>query len=319
VNARAVTVVGAGVIGLTTGVILADAGYAVRVVTADPIGATASAAAGAMCSGSYLTGSDERIRRWAAIGLARFTALAEQGAGEETGVRLVAGLSVSRRPEFTPPMIATLQPPGSCTLAAPPPGYARAWRYTVPMIDMSRYLPYLRTRLIGAGARIEHRRITALEGLGPVVVNAAGLGARTLADDQCLTAVRGDLVVVRNPGIGEFFDDTDGPALTYIYPHRDAVVLGGTSLPGDEGLDPRPEAAAAIIERCARVRPELHDAEILEHRVGLRPTRTAVRVEPDPRTSGGAKLIHAYGFGGGGVSLSFGVAHQVAELVESCA
>lgn len=316
---RAVTVVGAGVIGLTTGVILAEDGYAVRVVTADPISATASAAAGAMCSGSYLTGSDERIRRWAAIGLARFTALAENGSGEDAGVRLVAGLSVSRRPDFPPPMIATLQPPGSCTPAAPPEGFARAWRYTVPMIDMSRYLPYLRARLIDAGARIEHRKVTSLDGLGPVVVNAAGLGARELAGDRRLTAVRGDLVVVRAPGIGEFFDDTDGPVLTYVYPHRDTVVLGGTSLPADEDLEPRPDAAAAIIERCARAVPELRDAEVLEHRVGLRPTRTAVRVEPDPYTSGGAILIHAYGFGGGGVSLAQGVAHQVAELIDSCA
>ena len=316
-NARAVTVVGAGVIGLTTGVVLAEAGYAVRVVSADPIGATASAAAGAMCSGSYLTGSDERIRRWAAIGLARFTALAEDGSGEDAGVRLVAGLSVSRRPDFPPPMIATLLPPGSCTPAAPPAGYARAWRYTVPMIDMSRYLPYLRARLIDAGVRIEHRKITTLEGLGPIVFNATGLGARVLAGDRYLTAVRGDLVIVRNPGIGEFFDDTNGPVLTYVYPHRDAVILGGTSLPGDEDLDPRPDAAAGIIERCARVIPNLHDAEVLEHRVGLRPTRTAVRVEPDPHTSGGAKLIHAYGLGGGGVSLAFGVAHQVSELLDS--
>jgi len=62
VTARTVTVVGAGVIGLTTGVVLADAGYAVRVVSADPIGAAASAAADAMCSGSYLTGPGAPIR-----------------------------------------------------------------------------------------------------------------------------------------------------------------------------------------------------------------------------------------------------------------
>jgi D-amino-acid oxidase len=45
------------------------------------------------------------------------------------------------------------------------------------------------------------------------------------------------------------------------------------------------------------------------HRVGLRPVRPAVRLEREGR------VIHCYGQGGAGVTLSWGCAEEVRELV----
>jgi len=60
--------------------------------------------------------------------------------------------------------------------------------------------------------------------------------------------------------------------------------------------------------------PALRSARVLEHRVGLRPTRPAVRLEAGVLEDG-RPVVHDYGHGGAGVTLSHGCAAEVAELV----
>ena len=59
--------------------------------------------------------------------------------------------------------------------------------------------------------------------------------------------------------------------------------------------------------------PELADARVVGHRVGLRPVRSAVRLEAEGR------VVHCYGQGGAGVTLSWGCADEVAALVATSA
>ena len=318
-RAGAVTVAGAGVLGLSIALALAERGHAVTVVADRAPHETTSAAAGAMCSGSYLTAADAQVRAWALEGLAHFTALATGPDAALAGVSLAEGVSVSRRATgYLPPMAAALS--GTARAAAAhelPAGYASGWRYRTAFIDMPRYLAYLLARLEAGGARFIRERLETLEGLGPVVVNATGLGARRLARDCGVSAVRGQLVVLENPGtVTEFFDDTDdaGAELTYIYPHAQSVLLGGTSEPGNEDLSPCERSARQIIDRALRIRPELAGARVIGHRVGLRPARARIRLEAEP-AAGGGLVVHCYGHGGAGVSLAHGCARAVAQLV----
>ncbi|GAB3754496.1 hypothetical protein GCM10028864_34310 [Microlunatus parietis] len=62
------------------------------------------------------------------------------------------------------------------------------------------------------------------------------------------------------------------------------------------------------------VEPRLRGAVIREHRVGLRPTRPQLRLGPEGRD--GAVIIHNYGHGGSGVTLSWGCSTQVWSLAE---
>jgi D-amino-acid oxidase len=61
--------------------------------------------------------------------------------------------------------------------------------------------------------------------------------------------------------------------------------------------------------------PEVRRLEILEHRVGLRPGRSSVRVEAE-RVAGGKVVAHNYGHGGAGVTLSWGCAEEVVALAQ---
>jgi D-amino-acid oxidase len=49
--------------------------------------------------------------------------------------------------------------------------------------------------------------------------------------------------------------------------------------------------------------------------VGLRPGRSTVRLEEAEPLSSGARVVHNYGHGGAGVTLSWGCAREVVTLV----
>jgi D-amino-acid oxidase len=305
-------VIGSGVIGLTTAVRLAETGLNVTIWTADLPQETTSAAAGAMW-GPYLVEPKDKMLEWSRQSLNEFTELADD---PNTGVRMTTGVEASRHP-MEPPAWAGLVPDMSRCRDLPE-GFIDGFRFTVPLIDMPIYLAYLQQRFLTAGGSFEARTVHALgeAAIGRVIINCTGLGARTLASDRDLHPIRGQLVVVENPGIEEFFSEDTGPAsdLCFIYPHGATVVLGGTAETGAWDLRPDPETAERILNRCAAVAPRLTKARVITHRVGLRPTRTTVRVAEDtPRAA--ARVIHNYGHGGAGVTLSWGCANAIAAMV----
>ncbi len=59
--------------------------------------------------------------------------------------------------------------------------------------------------------------------------------------------------------------------------------------------------------------PGAREAKIIGHIVGLRPGRDAVRLEAEPMGEG--LVVHNYGHGGAGITLSWGCAEEVAELI----
>ncbi|MFF0072488.1 FAD-dependent oxidoreductase [Streptomyces sp. NPDC005494] len=308
-----VRVIGAGVIGLTTAVCLAEAGVDVEVVSDRRPDATTSAAAGAMWD-PYLVEPADQVDRWSRVTL---SVLRELSAETGSGVRLVEGTQQSRYPRELPSW-TTVVGARPCLPGDLRRGYVTGWRYQAPLVDMPRFLDHLLRRLLRAGGHLrQHRYATindSVDGAARVVVNCTGAGARSLVADPLVDAVRGQLVVVENPGIESFFcDDTPGAPLTYVYPHGDTVVLGGTAEPGTWDLEPDQEAARQILARCAAVEPLLAGARVIEHRVGLRPARPRIRLETEPY--GDTAVVHNYGHGGAGLTVSWGCAREAAEHV----
>jgi D-amino-acid oxidase len=101
----------------------------------------------------------------------------------------------------------------------------------------------------------------------------------------------------------------------YAIPRSRDCVFGGTNLLStDCSVDPA--ATAQIVGECSRVL-EIDEPEILAERVGLRPFRpSGVRVER-AQLHDGRMLIHNYGHGGSGFTLSWGCARAVAEMTVS--
>ena len=150
-------------------------------------------------------------------------------------------------------------------------------------------------------------------GAAPVVVNFSGVGARDLVPDPTVRAVRGQHVIVENPGLEEFFMEEPAPRWAGWFPHGDHVVLGGCADEDDWRLEPDPAMAAEIVRRCAAIEPRLAGARVIEHRVGLRPARPEIRLEE--QALGASRCVHDYGHGGTGVALAWGCARDVAAIV----
>ncbi|MFI6357876.1 FAD-dependent oxidoreductase [Streptomyces sp. NPDC050743] len=297
-------VVGSGVAGLTTAVVLAESGRRVRVWAREPAERTTSAVAGGLWW-PYRIEPEPLVGAWALASLAVY----EESAGrpDETGVRLVDGVHQGTRLDELGAWGGRV--PG---LRAVADGLAAR----LPVIDMPVHLAWLRERLAKAGGVIEAREVTDLAAVpAPVVVNCSGLDARSLVPDPAVRPVRGQLVVVENPGVTTWFTSVDhsSAASTYFIPQPGGLLLGGTAEEDDWSLEPDPATAAAIVARCAAVRPELAQARVLDHRVGLRPAREAVRLERQPLPDG-RTLVHNYGHGGAGITVAWGCAREAAGL-----
>jgi D-amino-acid oxidase len=311
-----VLVLGAGVIGLTSAICLAEAGLQVAVQAAEAPAETTSIAAGALW-GAHLVGADDRVPRWAGETRAVLATL-----DSSAGVRSCDGVMAVMVPQDAPPDATDGTEYAPCPPGDLPPGYVTGWRLTAPLVAMPVYLGYLANRLRAAGGRmLEQRRFASLAELAascpaPVILNCPGAGARELVPDPTVIPVRGQVVVAANPGITEFFvgNKTDPDDLTYLFPHGETIVLGGTQERGNASRVPDPATADRILAAAAVVEPRLAGAEVLEHRVGLRPGRPYVRLEPQV-LPGGRQVVHNYGHGGAGVSLSWGCAAEAMRVV----
>jgi D-amino-acid oxidase len=121
-----------------------------------------------------------------------------------------------------------------------------------------------------------------------------------------VTPVRGQVVVVDQVGIDRWI--LDGAGLTYVVPRTDEVVVGGTDVEGEWSRTPDPAVAEEILHRATALVPELEGARVRRYKVGLRPGRPEVRLERV------GHVIHCYGHGGAGVTLSWGCADDVVGL-----
>jgi D-amino-acid oxidase len=273
-------------------------------------------AAGAVW-GAVKVGPPERAAKWGRTGLEVLSKLAAEPG---TGVRMAAGREVSRAP-FEPyywmRMLADLR---ACEPSELPGGFTDGWRYSAPLVTMPVHLEYLRARFERAGGTLEVSPVTSLTGLAgaaPVIVNCSGAAAHDLVPDPAVVPVRGQVVIAANPGIDEFLvnRDPEPPWIVYMFPHGDTILLGGTNDEGNWDTEPSPEAAERIMAGCVAIEPRLRGAEILGHRVGLRPCRPEVRLESEPLGDG--VLWHNYGHGGAGISMSWGCAAEITRAVQS--
>lgn len=319
-----VIVVGAGVVGLTCAVRLAEAGHETAVLARDLPPETTSAVAAALWY-PYRAAPREAVTRWARTTYGELSRLA--AACPASGVRMVPGVELLPGGPGSPaPPLPWWQGavPGLTPVPDPRPGYAHGWRLDLPVADMSVYLAWLTGRLADAGGTLTRTWLPDLPMSG-VVVNCSGLGSRALAGDDDLYPVRGQIAVIARPTPDRgdcpdewLLDQSDPARPFYVVPRQHDVVVGGTAEDGMWDTRPDPATATALLARAAALVPALRDAEVIGHRVGLRPARREVRLEsvahPDGSRGG---VVHCYGHGGAGVTLSWGCAQDVLGMIES--
>jgi D-amino-acid oxidase len=305
------TIVGAGVSGLTTAVALLEAGWDAHVVARETHESTVSVVAAAVWTPTMLE-PHELTRKWAIASRGRFAEVAQDSG---------SGVAPLRQRE-----LERTEPAPTGWEATPhvrrlenhelPPGYAAGLEIDGFIIEPPIYLRWLADRLLAGGGTITRAEIGRLDDVeGDVIVNCSGLGAAQLAGDASLYPIRGQVVAVTNPGIRDgIADESDVDRVAYAYPRSQEIILGGTRQPGRTDLEPDPATTERILADCAGLDERIAGLEVLEVRVGLRPGRSAVRVEP-ARLEDGRPVVHNYGHSGGGFILSWGCAQEVVGLL----
>jgi D-amino-acid oxidase len=311
-----VIVLGAGVVGLTTAVRLLEAGCDVRVVADAVVEGTTSYVAAGIWFPTHV-GPPGKVAVW---GRRTLEVLAGQAGDLVPGVVVRESLALYRQPPGRPDWTAAVGPIREATTAELPPGYSHGLRFAVPQAEMPLYLPWLMRQVEDRGGEIVMRHVTALAELFDVgldaLVNCPGLAARELVGDLSVYPVRGQIVRVTNPGITLSVRDEFNPAgRAYVHPRASDCILGGTMEEHRWETEPDPATAQAIIARCSEIVPAIADAEVIEHLAGLRPGRPEVRLEERTPAGGGPRVVHNYGHGGAGITLSWGCAEQVTRML----
>jgi D-amino-acid oxidase len=314
-----VTVIGAGVVGLTCAVRLAEAGFPVRVISRHEPLATTSAVAAAVWF-PYLAEPRDRVLAWAARSRAELARLAAEE--PESGVvirELVVATRDAASLQALPWWAADLPGARVTRQAGLPPRYAGATIAAVPVAESPRYLPWLAARAAAAGAELAVRpegvaTLAEAAAGSRLVVHCSGLAARELAGDGSVVPVRGQVAIVAAAVDRVLVDDDEPAAPVYVIPRSDGCVVGGTAEPGEWDTTPDLAVAALLLRRASALAPQLVAARLLAVRAGLRPSRPAVRLERADLADG-TPVIHCYGHGGSGLTLSWGCADEVLGLV----
>ena len=301
-----VTVVGAGIAGLSTALALEERGHRVRIVAVATDGAITSSLAGAVWF-PYHAGPPDKVAVWAARTRTWLEVLARTA--PESGVDVLTGYEITR--DASDPWWAAATEIER--VPAPVAGAPPAWKFVAPRAEPAIFLPWLAARL---HARIERRAVVDLAAEpGDAVVNCTGLAARELARDDELSPLLGQTLICEPGGFDLATTVTDAradDAIFYVIPRRTELVVGGCSIAVPPGTVPA--IAPALTQRILAQAHALgvRIGAVRAERVGLRPFRREVRLERDAHAP---RVVHNYGHGGAGFTLCRGCAEDVAALL----
>jgi D-amino-acid oxidase len=230
-------------------------------------------------------------------------------------------------------------------------GAVDAYQHLAPIIDTDVCTKWLMEMVQSKGARFltetiygdlyaQEDELRARFG-ADVIVNCTGLAGAEIAGDKTCYPIRGSLIRVINDGVdfpkvtsaltiaADAIHDANG--IVFIVPRNDNILLlGGIAQSHEYKLDLTLDSPVIkrMRERCEAFLPALKNARVdpdYPLAQGLRPFRKQnVRVERELRRleplegykrSRQSRIVHSYGHGGSGWSLSFGCAEDVANLV----
>jgi D-amino-acid oxidase len=308
-----IAIIGAGISGMSTASMLTEKGH--RITTyAKAFSPNITSNRAAAFWFPYHIRNDRRGIRWCQISYRHYQELAKH---KETGISIRQLRKVLRKGvEEEEPIWIDFMPEGACRImdkSELAENIAKGYDVKVPLMETQIFLPYLQRQLAEKGVQFiekEIRNFNELTADYDVVINCSALGARKLCNDDGVIPVRGQVALLAPKNNMPIYLDNEMPL--YIVPRKDAIIVGGTYEERVETETTEPAVIERILNNAFAVFPELKQQEIIGSWAGLRPYRSEVRVEHEA----GTNIIHNYGHGGSGFTLSFGCAEEVARIVD---
>ena len=318
-----VAIVGAGVSGLTCGIVFAECDFRSAIFAQDIGQRTTSGAAAALWF-PYDAEPVDKVIAWA---LQTYQVLLDLSHDPNSGVSMIELRQFSRTgkiqiPDWAIPLGAHALVLSSeyasparteASLTICPSVFKSGFTLNVPLMDTTIYLDYLAKRFVAAGGSIHGNMRFGRE--FDLIFDCSGIGAKTLVGDVDLEPHRGQVAIV--PKIDNLLCAIvcDDAPLMYAIPRTNDCVFGGTNeVSGNCTVDPT--STSRIVAECSRVL-NIDKPRVLDERVGLRPFRkSGVRLDRG-RLRDGRTVLHNYGHGGSGFTLSWGCANEVFQLAQN--
>ena len=304
-----ILVIGGGVNGLSTGICLLEDGWEVTIFSSEFSPNTTSDVAAALWY-PFLSAPVEKTNIW---GSRTYDILKLLAVEKDAGIEMTQTFEYFRSQQPDPTWISTVDKFERITEDLPS-DYVECFSFISQVIEMPIYLNWLMDRYKLLGGKLEKRTVDDFSKLPAeflIIVNCTGLSSGELCNDSEVYPVRGQIIRIK-PLLSQMHLDQQVPTLAYIVPRSNDMILGGVAQEGKWSLESTEEDRNYIMEKCSKIIPDLKNAEIIEDIVGLRPGRTEVRLEKE--LISGKTVIHNYGHGGSGVTLSWGCAEEVVEI-----
>lgn len=336
-----IVIVGGGVIGLTCAYVLSSK-YDVSIV-AEKVGVKSDSCKATAIWHVYLVPETKQVLEWAKSTL---KILCDLEADKDTGITLVKGVELFRNNNSYHPSWSNI-PPFFKMLSDDEIAFYNQyknfnltneeikslssnpvkWGYhiKVPTADMFLYLSWLKKNVENRGVKIIKKKIKNFGELAndhDLLINCSGLSARKLAHDKNFEVHRGQYFILKantdSPKV--YVGDDDHPGgMAYMIPRNEEIMVGGCAEKNIESLEFTLNWSDTI-RRAGLYVPWLRDCKPTDQArkpvVCIRPSRVnGIRLEVDD-DSISIPIIHNYGHGGSGFSLSWGCAKSVKSLIK---
>ncbi|KAK7115477.1 D-aspartate oxidase-like [Littorina saxatilis] len=329
-----VAIIGAGIVGLTSAVNVQKSipGAKVTIIADKFDKDTTSAGAGGLYrpTAALVKGvPPETVREWVQDTWDYYTSLAMSPEAGETGQTLVPGYMLSDNQSAVQNQLfesivfnfKLLTPDDLKRLKLP---FKYGCSFVTVITQPQKFMPWLMRKFKEQGGTVEFRTVGKLDELAgayDIVINCSALGSRQLVQDHSMYAVKGQLVHVKAPWVKTFLYCDDKKTPTYFIPHDDCIIVGGTREEGNYSIDIVPEVQEDILRRAGEILPQIKGGRVVGSWAGIRPSRDPLRLEKELLTIGGKKLrvVHNYGHGANGVTLSWGTSLRAARMAKEWA
>ncbi len=304
------TVIGSGIIGLTSAIMLQEKGFKVKIIAKERYEKTLSFNVGAVWF-PFEVHPAKKANIWATLAYEKYQTEVIPGNGV-TFIPFMIAYTPTSDTSWTEKL-----PTGNVREAISaelPNGINMAKVANVPLAEPPIYLPHLFKRFIANGGTFEQKTITTLAQLSEldtVVINCTGLGAKELCNDDELHSMRGQILRCKKMGIPSCVNSIHKGALSYVINRSEDCIIGGTDYENDWNLNVEQHDTDLVVQRLHESGLTSDTPEVIEELVGLRPRRTAVRFEYDEKYK---NVFHNYGHGGAGFTVAWGCAIELAEI-----
>ncbi|KAF5261680.1 hypothetical protein FOXYS1_7629 [Fusarium oxysporum] len=318
-----VGIIGSGIIGLTSALALVEAGYSVTIVARDLPGDDSSQQWASPWAGAgILPHPDYKGHDLQTESFKFYWALAHRD--PTSGVQVVDVTEYyDDRDDDSTIWYKRMAPKYRRLPSKDLPANAKiGFKYQSMTVNPAVFLPWIKAVLDKKGVRFIRTEVKTIEEARSIlqikrIVNASGLGAFHLVNDNKVVAVRGQTMLVESDS--QEMVMFQGSHYTYQIPrmYSGGVIVGGVSQPGNMDQKVDPEVRSDILRRMKLIINDQYqgvdlDKHVMKDLVGFRPSR-----EGGYRLERKDDVIHAYGFNTLGYTYSYGVALKVRDLVTS--